>query len=154
MDTQQAYEPHHTHEFVARWNTSSWQRMLHGNKNICCRSYRTTNRRMQRRVYSTTRAHWPPKNVFVSVTKNAATLGLVLTRLSCLIFCGLRTKAKELCHLPCVTLRTYGFFPITEDLPAQLWFFNGGFSCRSFSRLHPDAKNMKTAMKDDNQDGS
>ena len=38
-------------------------------------------------------------------------------------------------------------------LPKKLWFFNGGFSCKSFSKLHPEAKKMLSAMKDDNQAG-
>lgn len=40
----------------------------------------------------------------------------------------------------------------TEDLPGELFGFNAGFSCKSFSKLHPDWQSMKRAMQEDNDE--
>lgn len=39
-----------------------------------------------------------------------------------------------------------------EDLPLKLWSYNGGFSCKSLSKLNNSFKEMLTAMNDQNQD--
>lgn len=39
-----------------------------------------------------------------------------------------------------------------EELPLKLWSFNGGFSCKSLSKLNNSFKEMQTAMNDQNQD--
>ena len=39
-----------------------------------------------------------------------------------------------------------------KDLPGSLTFYNGGFSCKSFSRLHPDYVSFMKAILQDNQD--
>lgn len=42
--------------------------------------------------------------------------------------------------------------PHLQDLPGELFGFNAGFSCKSFSKLHPDWQAMKRAMQDDNNE--
>ena len=42
----------------------------------------------------------------------------------------------------------------TQDLPHRLWLFNGGFSCKSFSRLNTDNKALKHAMAEGNEAGA
>lgn len=39
-----------------------------------------------------------------------------------------------------------------SDLPSELFGFNGGFSCKSFSRLHNDWQQLQRAMHDENMD--
>ena len=41
---------------------------------------------------------------------------------------------------------------LTKDLPDDLWGFNGGFSCKSFSKLHPEYQLLKKAVFEDNDD--
>jgi hypothetical protein len=40
----------------------------------------------------------------------------------------------------------------TKDLPEKLWGYNAGFSCKSFSKLHNDWKEMQRALLDNNED--
>lgn len=40
------------------------------------------------------------------------------------------------------------------DLVDTIVLFNGGFSCKSFSKLHPDYHSLLTAMQEENQDSS
>ena len=45
--------------------------------------------------------------------------------------------------------------PVDGEVLAQapeLFGFNAGFSCKSFSRLHNDWASFQTAMKDENKD--
>lgn len=39
-----------------------------------------------------------------------------------------------------------------EDLPDELILYNGGFSCKSFSRLHPDFASLQKALHQNNED--
>lgn len=40
------------------------------------------------------------------------------------------------------------------DLPEKLWGYNAGFSCKSFSKLHNDWKEMQRALLDNNEESS
>ena len=38
---------------------------------------------------------------------------------------------------------------VTKELTDTLWGFNGGFSCKSFSKLHPDWVGLQRAIFED-----
>ena len=42
----------------------------------------------------------------------------------------------------------------TKALPDGIWGFNGGFSCKSFSKLHPDWTALQRAIFEDMDDAS
>lgn len=46
------------------------------------------------------------------------------------------------------------FFAVAKDLVDTIVLFNGGFSCKSFSKLHPDYHSLLTAMQEENQEPS
>ena len=39
-----------------------------------------------------------------------------------------------------------------QDLPDLLHGFNGGFSCKSFSKMHPNFQSLQHAMLNDDED--
>ena len=44
--------------------------------------------------------------------------------------------------------------PCPQDLPPEVFGFNAGFSCKSFSKLHGEWKKFKSAMLDNNEDAT